>query len=253
PMEGSVPSFEPEVWFDLEYDAVQDISREGILRCWLEGNRLLGDYDAQLVSVHDPDEYLAAAKDSSDRDSRYRDLVDAYQSLSELKSSGEVLAVGIGSKTWHTIDDLMQHCDFDWVMLANSFTLLSHPTEVLQFLDRLGEREIGVVNSALFHGGFLLGGDFFDYRSLDSANPLDQQRIDYRSRLGDLCLEYEVTPFQACLQFGRSHPSVHSVALSTSKATRVPQQVAALDNEIEADFWTAMKQQNLISEAVTFL
>ena len=57
PLETPEPTFEPGAWFGIEHDAVQDISYEGILRCWHEGNELLGHYQAQLVSVHDPDEY----------------------------------------------------------------------------------------------------------------------------------------------------------------------------------------------------
>ena len=42
---------------DLKHDAVQDISYQGILDCYEQGNTLLGKYQARLVSVHDPDEY----------------------------------------------------------------------------------------------------------------------------------------------------------------------------------------------------
>ena len=34
------------------------------------GRRLLGKYEAKIVSVHDPDEYLAAAEDDRDLDQR---------------------------------------------------------------------------------------------------------------------------------------------------------------------------------------
>ena len=62
PLLGSEPTFEPGVWVGLEHDAVQDISYDGILRCWEEGQHFLGGYEARLLSVHDPDEYLAASR-----------------------------------------------------------------------------------------------------------------------------------------------------------------------------------------------
>jgi len=37
PLETAEPTFEPGVWFGIEHDAVQDISYDGILRCWEEG------------------------------------------------------------------------------------------------------------------------------------------------------------------------------------------------------------------------
>jgi len=52
------------VWFGINHDAIQKISYTGILECWEQGSHLLGSkYKADLLSVHDPDEYLSSAKD----------------------------------------------------------------------------------------------------------------------------------------------------------------------------------------------
>jgi len=40
PLTTPEPTFEPGVWTGLEHDAVQDISYDGILRCWEEGCEL---------------------------------------------------------------------------------------------------------------------------------------------------------------------------------------------------------------------
>src|SRR5476651_1445192 len=80
------PTFEPGVWRDLKFDAVQKISYDGILECYEQGNELLNGYKADLVSVHDPDEYLAAAAtNEADKAKRYQDILDAYRALFELK------------------------------------------------------------------------------------------------------------------------------------------------------------------------
>ncbi|MCA9133343.1 MAG: aldo/keto reductase, partial [Planctomycetales bacterium] len=196
PLTTPEPTFEPGAWFGIQHDAVQDISYAGILRCWEEGNALLGDYRAQLVSVHDPDEYLAAAESPADRSRRLEDIVEAYRALGELKSAGEVAAVGIGAKDWQIIRELDGHCAFDWVMFANSFTIMSHPLELREFIQSLADRGVGVINSALFHGGFLLGGNFFDYRPLNGSQPEDQQRLQWRTRFQHACREVGVSPFQ---------------------------------------------------------
>ena len=70
PLTTDEPTFEPGVWKGLNYDAEQRISYEGILQCFYQGNELLGDYPAQLVSVHDPDEYLAKALNQADENQR---------------------------------------------------------------------------------------------------------------------------------------------------------------------------------------
>src|SRR5512133_314279 len=99
PLTAAEPTFEPGAWVNLKYDAIQKISYCGILECWEQGCELLGGYyRPQLVSVHDPEEYLFAAADEADRKRRFKDILGAYKALFELKEKGEVKAVGIGAK-----------------------------------------------------------------------------------------------------------------------------------------------------------
>ena len=139
----------------------QDISYDGILRCYEDGCSMLGGYPSQLVSVHDPDEYLAAASDAEDRSNRLSDLIGAYQALTELRRDGKVSGVGVGAKNWQSIKELDTDCDFDWVMMANSYTIMHHPDDLIQFVDSLAARNVAIINSAVTHGGFLTGGSLF--------------------------------------------------------------------------------------------
>lgn len=60
---------EPGTWDNLKYDAVQKISYHGILECWEQGCELLGGtYKPEIVSVHDPDEYLDAVINENDQE-----------------------------------------------------------------------------------------------------------------------------------------------------------------------------------------
>lgn len=247
PLSGPEPTFEPGVWKDLTHDAVQDISYDGIMRCWREGNELLGGYSAQLLSVHDPDEYLAAASDVSDRERRFSDIVGAYAALSELKRDGHTLATGVGSKTWQVVQELSEHCEFDWVMLANSFTIRSHPAELRTFLDTLLQRGTAVINSAVFHGGFLLGGDFLDYQAIDPGNPIHAQAIDWRTKFLSVCNQYGVSPFDAGVAFGKSHPAITSLALSSSRADRIQSHIDAAETSLPGEFWQALSAEALIA------
>src|SRR5579863_3198620 len=86
PLRGTEPTFEPGVWADIAHDAEPRISYEGILQCFEQGCDLLGaDYAPQLVSIHDPDEYLAVAKTPDERKKRFEDVLGAYRALFELK------------------------------------------------------------------------------------------------------------------------------------------------------------------------
>lgn len=246
PLKGTEPTFEPGAWFGLSHDAVQDISYEGILRCWEDGEKLLGKYSAQLVSVHDPDEYLDAAKDAADRESRVSDIVGAYRALTELRDSGKVSAVGMGAKNWRVIKELSEHCKLDWVMFANSLTIMNHPAELIEFMYELGRKSVGIINSALFHGGFLLGGDFFDYQKLDLNSAEDQSKIQWRDSLRSICDEYGYSVFDVGVAFGRAHPAVTAIALSSSRADRTPSHVEAVDFSPSDEFWQGLKSDGLL-------
>ncbi|RMF44035.1 MAG: aldo/keto reductase [Planctomycetota bacterium] len=248
PLSGDQPSFEPDAWFELEWDAVQDISYDGILRCWEEGNRLLGSYPAHLVSVHDPDDYLDQATDAEDRERRLRDIVEAYRGLEELRDRGAARAVGVGAKNWKVIEELSHLCRFDWVMFANSFTIMHHPPELARFMQQLSDQGVGILNSALFHGGFLLGGDLFDYRKIDPTDPRDVERLAWRERFWECCRQVGKSPFEIGVAFGLAHPAVTAVALSSSRPDRIPQQIAAVEQKMSTDVWRVFQQAGLVAE-----
>ena len=77
PLTTPEPTFEPGAWVNLKNDAVQAISYDGIMECYRQGNALLGKYEARIVSVHDPDEYLGAAADEADLEARRADVLGA--------------------------------------------------------------------------------------------------------------------------------------------------------------------------------
>ena len=251
PLTTEEPTFEKGAWFGMEHDAEQCISYEGILECYHQGNELLGDYNAQLLSVHDPDEYLNAATTETDKAKRYQDILDAYRALAELRESGKALGIGVGSKDLKIIQRL--HGDgvkFDWVMLANSFTILTHPAEVMDFIATLHAEGITIINSAVFNAGFLVGGKYFDYEVVTlHSHP---ELFEWRERFNKLCALHKVSPALACCQFALSPPGVAALSLNTSKPERVEDNVALVNDLVPGSFWEALKANKLLSASYKF-
>ncbi|RPH92588.1 MAG: aldo/keto reductase, partial [Calditrichaeota bacterium] len=254
PLLTQTPTFEPGVWMGIDHDAVQKISADGILECWEQGCQLLGGtYRPQLLSVHDADEYLAAADSVQEEKRRMRDVLDAYQALQDLKAQGKTQAIGIGAKNWRVIRDISRATDLDWVMLAVSFTIFSHPPELIDFMDELAAKGIGIINSAVFHAGFLTGGSYFDYRLLDEQAEEDRPYFEWRDRFFKVCARFQVSPAAACIQFGLSHPGVLSIALNTSKPGRIRGNIESITTAIAASFWRACKEEGLIHQHYPYL
>ncbi len=253
PLKGAEPTFEKGVWEGLTHDAEQRISRRGILECWEQGCELLGDYRPQLLSVHDPDEYLAAACGAEDRLRRRQDILEAYESLFELKARGEARAIGVGSKDWRVIRELAREIRFDWVMLACSFTILQHPPELLEFIEELRGKGTLIINSAVFHAGFLTGGKFFDYRVLSPGNPADAPLFAWRERFMEVCTRHAVKPAAACVQFGLSAPGIRAVALNTGNPDRIAENVEFATLKLPAEFWADIRRAGLVSPSYPHL
>jgi D-threo-aldose 1-dehydrogenase len=244
PLKGAEPTFEPGVWKELKYDAVQDFSGRGIVECWEQGNDLLGAYSARIVSCHDPDEYLAAASGPADRERRLEDILESYEALFELKARGYVDAVGVGAKEWRVIQELATHLRLDWAMFACSFTVHTHDLELRAFMLELKSAGTSLINSAVFHSGFLTGGDYFDYRRPD---PLQEANLfEWRRRFQKICAEYSVEPAQACVEFGLRPEPITAIALNTARASRVEGNVALLSARAPEAFWSRLKEEGLI-------
>lgn len=248
------PTFEQGVWMDLKNDAVQDISYQGILNCYEQGNTLLGGkYFPQLASVHDPDEYLNAATSWEDRDRRFVNIVEAYKALAFLKASGKVKAIGVGAKNWKIIQEISREVELDWVMFANSMTIMHHPKNLLDFMQSLHGKNISIVNSAVFHAGFLIGGQFFDYRLIRPDTAENKAIFKWREDFFALCTKHGISPAVACVSFATTAPGVVSIALNTSKPLHIKSNVASVVTKVPAAFWAEMKASGLIANDYPFL
>ena len=240
------PTFEKGIWIDMKNDAVQKISYQGIIDCFEQGNELLGKYNSDMVSVHDPDEYLAAAKDEMDAKRRYEDILEAYRALADLKRQGKAKSIGIGSKDWTVIKRIAKDIALDWVMIANSLTVHSHPKELIEFIGELNDKGVTVINSAVFNGGFLIGSNFYNYVEVNPETERGRELLAWREQFNTLCEEFGITPAEACFNFGFNIKGVSSVALSTTKPEKVQGNIEMATKQIPQAFWEAMKAKNLI-------
>lgn len=246
-LSGPEPTFDAGLWIDCTHDVVQRMSYDGIMECFEQGNEILGDYNAQLLSIHDPDEYIAAAKSESEAKVCYQNVLDGYRALHDLREFGKVLGVGIGSKDWRLIKRVFDDgVSLDWVMFANSFTIYRHPEEIIDFIAELHAAGVVVINSAVFNAGFLIGGKWFDYREVTREQ--EPELFDWRDRFKAVCDEYKISPALACCQFALTPPGIVSIALNTSKPERVADNVALANGSVPDSFWQRLKSEGLLSK-----
>jgi D-threo-aldose 1-dehydrogenase len=251
PLEANEPTFEPGAWKNINNDAVQDISYQGILDCFEQGNRLLGNYNADIVSVHDPDEFLDSATNPQQRLQHLEQLLDAYKALNELKKQGIVSSVGVGAKDVSSIDLISDHVQLDWAMFANSITPYTHSNTTLNLLDKLKQQQVTVINSAVFNAGFLVGGEFFNYQKITPAS--HPEAFTWRNRFFELCNKFQIKPALACVQFSFLFENIASIALNTSSPTRIADNMALANSSVPVEFWQEMLNQGMINSRLKSL
>jgi D-threo-aldose 1-dehydrogenase len=236
------------------HHARKDTSYDGIFECWEEGCSLLGGrYVPQLASVDDADEFLAAAASLAERDRRFDDLLGAYRALGELKDAGLLLGVGAAAIDWRMLQEIDRSIKLDWVMLANNFTVMNHPPELIDFIADLARREVAIINSGVFHAGFLVGGPRFNGRALSPDNGADARLFSWRKSFVALCEGNGVSPAHACVQFGMSAPGIVAAALDTTRPERVSENVELVLKKVPESFWSSMKEEGLLAEDYPYL
>lgn len=136
--------------FDLESDLtrVRDYSAGGVRRSLAESRERLGLDKIDIALVHDPDDHLRQAVEES------------IPALSELRTAGELGAVGVGMNFVRPLLELVTHdypagVGIDVVLVAGRWTLLDRTAKPL--LDACAERGISVIAAAPFNSGLLAG------------------------------------------------------------------------------------------------
>lgn len=202
--------------------------------CWERSCRLLGDaYRPKLVSVSDTNHA-------------------ALQTATQLKAAGLVKCLGIVISNLHDrphdAADRVSAAEPDWVQLTGGFTVMrQHPTTVA-LLEELATQQIPVVLSGVFEGGFLVGGNHVDGRTVSAENSDHRALFAWRKAFVALCDGHGLRPAHACLQFALSAPGAAAVRIESSYADRVAENIQSVHQGVPGNFWDSMKEEGLLRE-----
>jgi len=217
-------------------------------QAWRGDCRLLGDvYRPKLVAINEADKYLDEAASPQERDRRIADVTRAFQELLKLKEAGEVVAVGVAGKDWRCIEMIGKHVPFDWVRLSGCFSPMHGAPDVVRFMASLAERQIPIVLAGVFHSGFLVGGQCYDHRVLDTEDEQDARQLAWRKSFVALCHGHGISPAHACIQFALSAPGVVAVAVDTTQPERVAENVRSVLTRVPGSLWESMKEEGLLA------
>jgi D-threo-aldose 1-dehydrogenase len=197
--------------------------------CWDFSRSLLDDaYHPKLICLENP----------SDSALRY---------ARGLKALGAVLGVGVVAQDASSLAMRGDGGEFDCVTLRSGSSIMRHSPEIIAAMSELGRRDVPIIMSGVFEGGFLVGGNRLEGRLLNAEDGKDRSLLAWRKSFVALCDGHGVSPAHACIQFALALPGVVAVRLTSSYADRIAENVHSVRQKVPPNFWGSMKEEGLLS------
>ncbi|KIP89202.1 aldo/keto reductase [Microbacterium sp. MEJ108Y] len=212
---------------------VWDFSDDGIRAGLDESRERLGIEQIDLVYLHDPERH--------DLDLA---LAEALPALEQLRSDGQVSAIGIGSMVSDALAASVRSADLDLIMVAGRYTLLEQPAAA-EVLPACRETGTGIVAASVFNSGLLA-----------SSEPRRDGRYEYGQlpdelwerllRIARVCADHAVPLPAAAIQFPLQSDVVRSVVVGGSRPAQLRQNAEYAALEIPAALWDELAAEGLI-------
>ena len=204
-----IDKFEPGLWRGLTKTIRYAQTRAQMRESIDQGLQFLGPgIKAPLCSAHDfhklgrmiahtPDLFLGDRLLTSDANVlMYDELLPA---LAEKRAEGAIKGVGLGMMDWRLMREIITRSGvIDYVMLANEFTILRHDPDLLDFIEWLREKGIGLIVAAPYHAAWIFGA----IEKIDGFTDPTAEQVQWRTNFLQVCAEMKV---EACRSRGAVH------------------------------------------------
>lgn len=235
----------PEAFVDVpQKRIVYDYTYDGVMKSYEASKSRIGIERADTLLVHNVDAFSHGGSQEVS-DAKVRELFDGggYRALDELRSAGEIAAIGAGVNEWQVCEKLMGLGDFDGFLLAGRYTLLEQ--EALEsFLPLCVKQDVGIILGGPYNSGILATG------AVEGAKynyaPAPDHILERVRKIDAVCRDHGVKLIEAALQFVLGHPAVKTVVPGAVNAQEVQANVAVLETPIPPAFWSDLRSSGLI-------
>jgi len=231
------PSPDPGFRRPMPFDAVFDYSYDGVMRSFEDSLQRLGLAQIDILYAHD----IGQRQHGRDRhEGIMRSFREGgYRALEELRSSGQVRAIGIGVNEREVLLEAIEWGDWDAFLLAGRYTLLEQAPldDLLPRCVRLG---ISLVIGAPFNTGILAGRDSYNYK------PAPPEILTRVNAIKAVCDSYRVPLIAAALQFPLAHPTVAAILPGPRNVQEFETNARLLHYPIPSVLWEDLRDAELI-------
>lgn len=233
---GGLPMF-PQ--FDYSYDGVMRSLEHSYLR--------MGVGRIDIALIHDVDAFTHGS-DAAAEPYFKAAMEGAYKALDELRRSGDLKAIGAGINDTRWCRRFVEGGDFDCIMMAGQYTLLTQSAETLDFIELCRKRDVGLLLAAVFNSGLLVLGS--KSQATYNYNPPPADVMARLARIEEIAAAHRVALNAAAIQFVLAEPVVRSAVLGATRAQEVEANLTAYRTPIPAAFWADLKGARLLAPNV---
>lgn len=227
-----------------------DFSYDGTMRSIEASQKRSGIERFDILHIHDPEDFMDEATEG------------AYRALDELRDSGQVGAIGVGSNNWDCHLEMSHRGDFDCFLVAGRYTLLDQ-TALPELMPVCEEKGIAVIAAGVYNSGILSHPDPGSIAGVsrdpaDMGTWKDSVTFNYRPAEADIiakaaaikavCDRYDVPLAAAAEQFPMHHPAVPTVLIGALEPEHVRANDENLRFAIPTDLWAELKSEGLLPE-----
>ncbi len=179
----------------------------------------------------------------------FKDLAEGgYKALDELRSNGDIQAIGLGVNEWQACLDVMEIGRWDCFLLAGRYTLLEQ-SPLQTFFPKCEAHGAKIILGGVYNSGILASGTRHGGTIHYNYEEAPEEIVAQVRQIEDLCTQYAVPLASAALQFALAHPIISSVIPGLDSPERVDQTSVLASFNIPDAFWQDLRGAGIIDES----
>lgn len=222
------------------FHPVYDYSYDGVMRSYEDSLQRLGVSRIDILLLHD----IGVMQHGEEANKPlFADAMSGgYKALDELRSAGDIQAIGLGVNEREVCLQAMEHGHWDAFLLAGRYTLLEQAPldDLFPACEAAGT---SIILGGPFNSGILVGGDTWNYAKAPA------EVINRVQAISKICESHEVPLPAAALQFPLGSSLVSSVIPGPRSRADMTQIIEWFQLDIPKSLWSDLKTAGLLHES----
>jgi len=221
------------------FHQIYDYSYDGVMRSYEDSLQRLGVSRIDILLLHD---IGSMQHGESDNMPLFADAMSGgYKALDELRSAGDISAIGLGVNEREVCLQAMEHGHWDAFLLAGRYTLLEQSPldDLFPACEKAGT---SIILGGPFNSGILVGGDTWNYAKAPA------EVVTRVNAITQVCESHKVPLPAAALQFPLGSRLVSSVIPGPRSRSDMKQIIDWFSLNIPEGLWSDLKSAGLLHD-----